>query len=69
MLGRKNLAIEHLKKQYANAIARADALQVLAVAAQPTEEQATEFKRLAGFEMDKARGYLKHAEILAKTDL
>ncbi len=67
MLDGKNLAIEHLKKQYADAIARADALHTLA-AAQGNEVQAAEYRRSAGFEMDKARGYLKQAEILTKTD-
>ncbi len=68
MLNGKERAIDDLKKQYREAMTRADGLRMTATA-QPTREQSAEYIRQAKSEQDKAMGYLKLAEILARTDM
>lgn len=67
MFDGKHRAIEELTDQYRKAMSRATSLRSSAVGHSRTE-QANEYIRQAQFEEDKARGYLKHAEILAELD-
>jgi hypothetical protein len=68
MLDGKERAIEDLQKQFREAMIRAGGLRTNATT-QPTREQSAECIRQAKVEQDKAMGYLKQAEILARTDL
>jgi hypothetical protein len=54
----KERAIEELKKQCREAIDRADTFRA----------QAVEYIRSARFEIDKAKGYLKQVDVLAKEE-
>lgn len=64
----EELAIQELVRNYREALNRAKAFRKIA-ATQQTVTQATEYRQQARFEMDKARGYLKHANFLRKLKL
>lgn len=68
MLQDKHEAIEELKRQFWETMAKAEALRHLA-ATQRTAEEADRFVKRAEAEEAKAKGYLKQAEILEKADL
>jgi hypothetical protein len=57
--------VEYLRRQFRNALDRADALKKRA-AAQPSKELADEYSLQAHWEEDKAKGYLNQAKSLAQ---
>jgi hypothetical protein len=57
--------VEYLRRQFRDALDRADAWKKRA-AAQPSKELADEYSRQAHWEEDKAKGYLNQAKSLAQ---
>src|ERR1051326_7324098 len=66
MLSGKQRAIEDLRKRFREARIRAQELGRKA-ATESNADLALQYRRQAHFEYDKAKGYLKHAKILAES--
>ena len=68
MADSKHEAIQKLKKQFWETLAKADALRNIA-ATQRNQEDAARFIQRAEAEEEKARGYLQQIEALEESEL
>lgn len=68
MLSGKDWAIREMMKSCREALSSAKLFRKIA-AKQATADQAAEYRRQARFEIDKARGYLRQADFLRKTEI